>query len=200
MKLIKVVTKYFDENCYLIGDDNCYVIDPGSCDKIIIQKIKENFKGVKAILLTHGHFDHVGAVDSLVNEFNCPVYLDNNDKCFIDSTSINEYSIKPSISLKVNTLDASKIDDEDIIVINTPGHSKGSVCYLFKKENILFTGDTLFKDSIGRTDLYSGNKVEMIESLKLLKSMKENYRICPGHDEETTLDDEKKFNNYLLRI
>lgn len=198
--MIKIVNSLFQENTYLIdaGENLCYIIDPGSDFKNISRKIDENFNGVKAILLTHGHFDHFMSCSNLVDKYNCPVYLSNEDK----SLAIGEDSIigspidNKNYLLLVDTIDAWEIGklDKNIYVYETPGHSRGSVCFHFKKENIIFTGDTMFKRGMGRVDLFGGNYRQIIESLKFLCSLKEDLTVYPGHEGQTTIKEEKLYN------
>lgn len=204
MEIVRVRNGMFSTNTYLIGDnDGCYVIDP-SDDYIRIKRtIDERFFGkVKGILLTHGHLDHVGSVDKMVNDYQCKVYLSDNDKLYVDGSltsypnNLQEFNIK----LNCHTIDAYLIDDSNIIVYETPGHTPGSVCYLFKNENVIFVGDTLFKGSVGRTDLTGGSTKDLMKSLKIFKNMPDELKVYCGHEGETTICQEKKFNPYLKNI
>lgn len=204
MEIVRVRNGMFSTNTYLIGDNaGCYVIDP-SDDYIRIKRtIDERFLGkVKGILLTHGHLDHVGSVDKLVNEYSCKVYLSDNDKFYIDGSltsypnNLQEFNIK----LNCHTIDAYLIDDSNIIVYETPGHTPGSVCYLFKNEKVIFVGDTLFKGSVGRTDLTGGSTKDLMKSLKIFKSMPDELKVYCGHEGETTISQEKRYNPYLRNI
>ena len=168
--MIKVVNYLFQENTYLVETENnfCYIIDPGSDFKNICKKIDENFKGVKAILLTHGHFDHFMSVEKLVEKYGVKVYMSNEDK----EIASGEISLLGSpienknYLLLIDTIDAWEIGkvDKNIFVYETPGHSKGSVCFHFKKENVLFSGDTMFYHGMGRVDLPGGNYRQLIDS------------------------------------
>lgn len=204
MEIVRVRNGMFATNTYLIGDSNgCYVIDP-SDDYIKIKRaIDERFSGkIKSILLTHGHLDHIGSVDKLVNDYLCKVYLSDNDKFYIDGSLTKYPNNLQEFNIKINssTIDAYLINDSNIIVYETPGHTPGSVCYLFKEEKVIFVGDTLFKGSVGRTDLTGGSTKELLKSLKILKNLPDDLRVCCGHEGETTLGQEKKFNPYLTRI
>ena len=198
----KIVNSLFQENTYLIETEGkkCYIIDPGSDYNNIVKKIEENYLGVAAILLTHGHFDHYMSCDKLAQKFNAPVYLSIEDvvissgeKSILNTPILNENYI-----LKSKTLDAWLIgkEDKNIFVYETPGHSKGSVCYYFKKENILFSGDTMFYHEMGRVDLYGGSYKQIIESLRFLTSLNENIIVYPGHERATSIKEEKEYNNY----
>lgn len=200
-KIITVINSFIGENTYLIGDEECYIIDPGSDAKNIARKVNENFKGVKAILLTHGHIDHVLGVDYLVETFNCPVYLHPLDLPFINGEYEEKYRfIGIACVLKAKTIDVFKIPDDNIIIYETPGHSKGSVCFYFKDEKALFSGDCLFMGSIGRTDLVGGSYKEMLSSLKILKRLDDDVIVYPGHEAKTTLEMEKKYNPFMTQV
>jgi glyoxylase-like metal-dependent hydrolase (beta-lactamase superfamily II) len=202
--IVKIPNGMIMTNTYLIGYDasSCYVIDPSDDFKAIDQEIKKQFSSVKAVLLTHGHFDHIGSVDRIVEKYHCPVYLSKKDEFFVKKMPLTKYPMVASmqIILKSPLSDPSEIKDDNIFVIETPGHSIGSVCYLFIKEKVLFSGDTLFAVDIGRTDIASGDYQEMIQSLKLLKTLDDNLTLHPGHEESSTLGHEKKHNLYLSKV
>lgn len=165
---IKVIkTGYLEENCYiLIKDNNALVIDPGDDYDKIKQKLT-NYN-VVGVLITHNHFDHIGALDSLLNEYRVKCYTH-------DSLKEQKYTIQPF----------------DFEVIYTPGHSKDSISFYFEKENILFSGDFLFKGTIGRMDLEGGSVTEMKQSLLKLDRFNNDTLILPGHGDKTVLKNEK---------
>ncbi len=198
MKLFKIINGYLKENAYLIGEDKCYIIDPGKDSELIINKINKEFDGVNAILLTHGHFDHCGCVDELVDKYHCDVYMNDNDIMQIDGSLVGHYKLKNMVAvLKTKTIDPIHLNDSDIKVYETPGHTDGGVCYHFVKENIIFTGDTLFFEGIGRFDLPGGNKTKLSNSLQFLFNLNENLDVYPGHDQKTTIKHEKDFNPFI---
>ena len=205
MEIVRVRNGMFSTNTYLIGDnqEGCYIIDPSDDYTRIKRVIDEKFNGlVKAVLLTHGHLDHVGSVDRLANDYNCDVYLSDNDKMYIDG-SLKKYSNNLqefNIQLNCPTIDSYFIKDKNIVVYETPGHTPGSVCYLFKNENVIFVGDTLFKGSVGRCDLTGGSQRELVKSLKIFKNMPNDLKVCCGHEGETTIGNEKLYNPYLRNI
>jgi len=203
-EIIKVTNGRYRVNTYLIGEKAqcCYVIDPGEDFKIIKSKIAENFTGIKAILLTHGHFDHVGSVDRLVNTYNCPVYLSdedlplvtNTDKYWLDNFKDNLVYVMSPI------LDVDTLLDKNIVVYHTKGHSKGGVCFFFVEEKVLFSGDTLFYHTVGRTDLPGSSNRELNESLFLLKRLDDDVKVYPGHGKCTLIGEEKMNNPYMSLV
>lgn len=170
MLIEKLETGYLKENCYVLSiNNNCLIIDPGANPEKIISLVGD--KRVLAILITHYHFDHVGALDEL--------------KKFYD-TVIVDYKNK-----------INKIGDFSFDIIDTKGHKEDSVTYYFKKEKVMFVGDFIFKGTIGRCDLEGGNVEEMMRSLNKIKTYDKDIKIYPGHGECTTLGEELKHNLYM---
>ena len=183
----------YQTNCYIVtGNENrCLVIDPGYAPQTVLDFLASNGLICKAILLTHGHFDHVGAVKPLAADLDCPVYLHEK-----------ELSMPPMFTagkLYYTHLygegDTLNIAGLTLQVLHTPGHTPGSVCLL--TENALFSGDTLFAGSCGRTDLPGGDWATIRTSLRRLSQMDEALNVYPGHGESTTLALEKQYNPYL---
>lgn len=173
MKIDIVKVGYLQTNCYILTIDNkCIVIDPGD----EFDKIKNSIgnKKVLKILLTHHHFDHVGALEELKQEYKVEV---------LDNTNLEEKEYE--------------IDKFKFNVIFTKGHTTDSICFYFKEEKIMFVGDFLFKESIGRTDLPTGNSCDMKLSLKKIKKYDEDIIIYPGHGDKSSLGYEFKNNIYL---
>lgn len=205
-KIIKLVVGELQENCFVLFDENkdAFVVDPGASSDIIIEAIEKNNLNIKYILLTHGHFDHVGAVVGLKKKFNAPVYLHKNDKNFLENPKeVRESAFgiqieSANVDIFVKEGDEIPFSDDYIKVIETPGHTLGSVCYLFK--NYLFAGDTLFNGSIGRTDFPESDHSLMIESLKLLKELDDEIYVLSGHGPESQMNYEKMSNPYLRRV
>lgn len=172
MKIHKVIVGYLEENCYILENDyDVLIIDPGDEICKIINMIPN--KNVVGILITHRHFDHIGALEKLKETYTCPVYEYKNVK-------EQEYHVG-SFTYKV---------------LYTKGHSDDSVTYYFEKENCMFVGDFIFKGSIGRCDLEGGNFNYMKESLSMIK-LYPNVSLYPGHGESTTLFHEIKYNPYF---
>ena len=162
------------ENCYLLEIDNQYlVIDPGDEYNKIKSFIKEDGK-VLAVLITHRHFDHIGALKEIIEEYHCPIY----DKM---STDEDTYTIGPFT----------------FNVIFTPGHSTDSITFYFKKKKKMFDGDFVFEGNIGRCDLEGGSMSEMMRSINKIKKYPDDTTIYPGHGEFTKLGHEKLKNYYF---
>ncbi len=197
MEIRTLTLGMYQTNTYCIVHDNkAIIIDPVSKADRIQSLIKEN-EVLIGICLTHGHFDHIGAVDDLVDIYHCPVFIHNDD---IEMTQDPEknYSQTKKIKLKSKLTpytDHMNVQSIEFEVYHTPGHTKGSVCLRFGTH--LFTGDTLFKGSIGRTDLYGASAQDMKQSLRFIRSLNEDLTIYPGHDGITQLFDELKRNPYL---
>lgn len=181
-------------NCYILRQEassKCLIIDPGYEAGRILSVLQQKQLEPEAILLTHGHFDHVGAVRDLAAETDCDVYIAEAD-----------LSLPPMITngklYYTHTYPASgtlNLAGLAIRVLPTPGHTPGSVCLLV--EDTMFSGDTLFQGSCGRTDLPGGSWEQIAASLKTLAALPGDYRVLPGHGGETTLDRERQSNPYL---
>ena len=184
----------YQTNCYILHDEasrNCVVIDPGYQADFILDKLNGLGLTLEAILLTHGHFDHVGAAKELAAQTHCKVYLHPDD-----------LSMPPMMTAgKLHYTDTYTEGTQlhlaglDIGVLHTPGHTPGSVCLVC--ENSIFSGDTLFQGSCGRTDLPGGEWDAICKSLKRLAALEGNFWVYPGHGGSTTLRDEKKYNPYM---
>ena len=174
MEIKKVITGVLDENCYiLIKDEKCIIIDPGDDYPKIKEVIGDN--KILAVLITHAHFDHIGALRNFLVKRSIKIFKKSN-------LQEKKYEVGPF----------------QFEALYTPGHSKDSVSYYFEENNALFDGDFIFKESIGRSDLPGGNPEELKNSIKkLLEKFPNNIEIYPGHNEETTLQYEKEHNIYL---
>jgi hydroxyacylglutathione hydrolase len=201
--------KEFSSNTYVVGKvgGTCLIIDLGATDSKVLDYIDTHYESVGGILLTHAHFDHIRGIPNLLKHYKnqtIPVYLADADKELLTNPSINSsHMTGESVKVSVDTLpvkdgDVIAIKDYRIKVIATPFHTKGSVCYLMEDDNAIFTGDTLFKGSIGRTDCATSQPELVTSSLKKLLSLKDWLVVYPGHGNFTRLGEEKKTNPFLL--
>ncbi len=195
-------------NCYIISDEsgNCLIMDPGEESGRIINKVKSKELTPVAILLTHAHFDHIGAVDSIRDRYTIPVYIHEEEQGWLSDPRLNGSAKYPGLP-DVRTRKADKlISDEGMMIVgpfefevrHTPGHSPGSVSYIFGSSRFAIVGDTLFQQGVGRTDLPGGNTGILLTSIhdKLL-SLDDDFIIYPGHGPSTTPGEEKDLNPYL---
>jgi len=201
--VVKIVNGKLRANAYLIYDEDRVgaVIDPGEQPEKIINEVKARGVKVTHILLTHGHFDHITCTDILKKNFGANVCISEKDATCLNDPELNlsgrfseEVMLMPAdIILKDG--DELKIGTMDIKVLYTPGHSKGSCSFIVN--NYIFSGDTLFYLSIGRTDLIGGSETALQESLKKLAQYPDDYVVCPGHGDSTTVGFEKENNEYM---
>lgn len=173
MNIQRVVVGYLMENCYILDiDKKVLIIDPGDESKKIIDKIGK--REVLGILITHEHFDHIGAVNDLVEKYNCNVY---------------KYGV---LNIGENKIGNFKFD-----VLYMPGHKDDLVCFYFKEDKVMFVGDFIFENSIGRTDLDGGDPLEMKKSLIKILTYEEDFTIYPGHGVQTSLNKERENLKYF---
>ncbi len=199
-------------NTYIVEDietNECIVIDPASEDKVILDAVEG--KRVKYILLTHGHFDHIGGVKMLKDKTGAPVYVHPLEEPQIEHPTNIEMAIETTgadftrfeSDALINEGDELSLGDEKISVIHTPGHTLGGVCYIFESSRLLFTGDTLMHLSVGRTDWPGGNTRDALKSISKIAMLDGDYTMYGGHDKVTTLQYERENNKYVqmrLRI
>ena len=181
-------------NSYIIRDESsktCCVIDPGGHPKKVLDYLAKNDLTLEAILLTHGHFDHVGAVKDLAEATGCSVYLHTGDLSMPEKLTAGPLHYTHSYGEG----DELCLAGLTIRVLHTPGHTPGSVCLVC--EDALFAGDTLFARACGRTDLAGGDAEAMGRSLKRLAALEGEYRVFPGHNKATLLSLEKEYNPYM---
>jgi glyoxylase-like metal-dependent hydrolase (beta-lactamase superfamily II) len=186
-------------NCYLLKDDQTgkgAIIDPGGNAPGICQAVGDLGMAPAAILLTHGHYDHTGAVTQLRQAYpGIPVYLHPKDA----EMMVRVDALVPDIGETVpyDEGDQVSIGDLTVRVLHTPGHTPGSVT--LEVGDVLFTGDTLFQGSCGRTDLAGGAPYDMLASLKRLGQIEGDRQVCPGHEGRSTLEQERRANCYMLQ-
>ncbi len=190
LEVITLKVGSLEENCYIVpcGGGEAAVIDPGDEAGRIIRELQERELRCSAILLTHGHFDHTGALEELVLEYGAQVFCGQQDG----------WRLKTLPDRSLNDGDRIEVGEKEFRVLGTPGHTEGSVCYII--EDCIFTGDTLFFETVGRTDLPGGDEKQLSLSLARLRELPEQeLRLFPGHMQSTTLSHERQHNPYLCR-
>jgi glyoxylase-like metal-dependent hydrolase (beta-lactamase superfamily II) len=179
---------------------HCLLIDPNYDYPAILSILGEQI--LDGVLITHGHSDHT----SLIQNFEVPIYIHSADAALLFEDKYNGYTKDNPRPYQRKNLNIKLIEDQmtipladhEVVVLHTPGHTRGSVSFLYQK--YLFTGDTLFKDSVGRHDLYSGNLFDLKRSvIKLIDSLNDNMLIKPGHDDATTIRNERKSNPFYIK-
>ena len=196
--LIKtLVVGQIDTNCYIVTDENtlkCAVIDPGDESNTILDYIESNKLTVESIFLTHGHFDHNLAVYAVRDATGAPIYIHKADA--VAENDRDRFKLTADNSVQYyGEGDEMHVGNLTFTVMETPGHSPG--CITLQCENALFTGDTLFKNSMGRTDIGEGNLQQLMRSLNRLYRLDGDFEVYPGHMDETTLDKERRFNDFF---
>ncbi|NOY59198.1 MAG: MBL fold metallo-hydrolase [Calditrichaeota bacterium] len=193
-------------NSYLVVCENtkaAVVIDPGEDEDKILRKIRERGAKIKYILLTHGHVDHLGAVAEIQQETGAEICIHKNEVPFVENAGVQAsfFDLRIPTPFKIDhyVKDGDELQVGELIfrVLETPGHSPGGVCYLCG--DCLFSGDTLFQQSIGRTDLPGGAQQQLLDSIaKKLLILPERIKVYPGHGPATTIGDEKRLNPFLV--
>lgn len=192
----------YQTNCYILwgeGSDKCVVIDPGYEPDTVLLQIKKLGKTLEAIFLTHGHFDHVGAVKALVKATGCALWMHEGD--YSQTRSPQNAFFYPLANCTFTEVQLWEEGQSvcagglEFKVLSTPGHTWGSVCLAC--EDHIFSGDTLFQEGCGRTDLPGGSMAAILQSLKRLKELEGDYIVHPGHGPSTTLAEEKRYNPYM---
>jgi hydroxyacylglutathione hydrolase len=204
LKIIKIPAGIYGANSYIVYSENTnisIVIDPGGDAETILKNIKDNNLDVKYIVLTHGHGDHIGAVEDLRDTLNTKLLIHEDDVDMIKNPEMNLSNIMGgAVSLEADEVlkdgDKVQIGELEAEVIHTPGHTRGGICLKIGK--YLFTGDTLFKGSIGRSDLIGGDYDTLINSINNnILVLEDNIVVLPGHGENSTIGEEKILNPYL---
>ena len=185
-----------ETNCYIVSNENtleCVVIDPGDEANRILDYIEDNKLKCVAILLTHGHFDHVGAVDEVAESTGATVYMHELDDAKVSSMFMMSYRL-PENGVYLKDGDVLNLAGLEFHIMATPGHTLGGVT--IRCEDALFTGDTLFKGSCGRVDLPGGDLNTIMESIRFICQLPGDYEVYPGHMDSSTLERERMFNYY----
>ncbi|MGG6797374.1 UNVERIFIED_CONTAM: MBL fold metallo-hydrolase [Streptococcus canis] len=210
MKVITITNPVAGENTYLLETEKAsLLVDPGSNGKRIIDQIKKLNKPLAAILLTHTHYDHIMSLEEVRQAFDRPpVYVAQEEESWLYTPEMNlsglirhadlpDIICQPAEEIFQYQTDYN-IADCQFTVVPTPGHSAGGVSFIFPKEDVVFTGDALFRESIGRTDLPTGNYEQLIHSIKTqLFSLPNHYQVYPGHGPSTTISHEKNGNPFF---
>ena len=193
-------------NTYIIGNPNegCIIVDPGSnLNDCLDNYIDRHHSSLDGILITHGHYDHISGLKNL--KCKAKVYIGSKEILFLTDPSLNLTAYSSEEELILDNIETIALNDNErfsingltIQVIETPFHTVGSVCYYFKELNALFSGDTLFHLGIGRYDLPGAPKRELMPSLKKLTALPKETKVYPGHGENTSLENEFAYNDYL---
>ena len=207
MKWTQMPLGQMQTNCYVLEkeDSTCLIFDPGSEGEKLIQFLKEQDLNPVGIVLTHAHFDHIGAVDVIRDEYRIPVYVHKNEKDWLTTPSLNLSDFMKVGKIQVKEADVLINEEQELTigsftfqVFETPGHSPGSISLYFADEGIAVVGDALFNGSIGRTDLPGGDSEQLLQSIheKLLGLPEETIVLC-GHRQVTTIGNEMNSNPFL---
>lgn len=206
MILEKLVVGSYGANCYILADEvtkKGILIDPGAEGEKILEKIEKLGVTIEYMLLTHGHGDHIGAVPYMKEALKVPVYVH-----FDDAEMVSDETLNLSSTMKTRTLFTPddtfghkatfKVGQYTLEVLHTPGHTKGSSCFYEKNERILFSGDTLFYGSVGRTDLYGGNRNALVQSIvNEILPLDDTVKVLCGHGSSTTVGFERRKNPFI---
>ena len=212
MRIKHIVVGMVQTNCYIVTNEEtkeCVIIDPGASAKKLVKQIQEDNVKPVAVLLTHGHFDHVGAAEDIAKEFDIQIYAHEAEK---DTLQDPQKNVSWMVGCREHYQADVYVKDEEVLelagfeikVFHTPGHTEGGCCYYMTREDVVFTGDTLFAQSVGRTDFPGGSMSQIVRSIhtKLLSlneggNIETDIMVYPGHGEPTTIETERIENPYL---
>ena len=207
MKIEKFVLGSVGTNCYIVYNEKnkeCFIVDLATYSQEMVGHIKKSDSQVKGILLTHGHFDHIMGIEDFIDEIPTTVYAHEEEEEFLKDPVLNfsavmgkeEYRVNEVIFLKEHQ--SFQLAGFDIQILHTPGHTPGGCCYYLPRENVVFTGDTLFNGSVGRTDFPKGDTALLLSSIsEKLLTLPEETEVYPGHVESTTIGKEKTMNPFF---
>ena len=206
LKVNHYVVGVLSTNCYVAINDEtkeCIIIDPGASAKALAQRIRQEELTPVAIFLTHGHCDHAGAADKLAKELDVKIYAQKEEKDTLEDPNKNLSALmgqNESYHADVYLQDEQELNlaGFHIRVLHTPGHTPGACCYYLSYEDVLFSGDTLFAQSVGRTDFPGGSMSQIVRSIKeKLMVLPERTTVYPGHNDVTSIEHERMYNPYL---
>ena len=193
-------------NCYLLKNKETgelIIVDPADCPEKIEMKISRMNGKPVAILLTHGHFDHILAAQAVKEKYNIPIYASEKEETTLLNPKVNlsvfgHGSCTLDADVYLKDLQGVELAGFSVQMIETPGHTVGSCCYYLKEEGVLFSGDTVFQGSVGRTDFPEGSTAAIVRSLhRLLDTLPDETEVYPGHDASTTIGYEKRYNPFV---
>lgn len=202
MDIIRFPVGVFQSNCYfLIHEDHCVIIDPGDSADFLLEELSRRKLTLDAIIATHGHFDHIMAVGEIQSSYPIPFYIHQSDRFLVDRLSATVRHFLPTADPLLPIVSISELkeggirvgDFDGLHILHTPGHTPGSCCIMMPSKQIICTGDTIFKEGIGRYDYSYSDKQVLKESLSRLNNLGEVYTMCPGHGEESLLHVETEY-------
>ncbi len=201
MKIISFSLGQLQANCYfIINENNCLIIDPADDASFILEELQRRKLKLVAMLATHGHFDHIMATGEIQMNYDVPLYISKKDIFLVKRLNetakyflgFDPHALKPK-KLEYMQEGNFQIKNFELRIITTSGHTPGSCCFYFEKEKIIFTGDTLFKQGIGRFDFSYSNKKDLKRSLERLLKLPREVIVYPGHGEKTNINDSSDF-------
>ena len=199
-KHLAIADDGFTTNTYIVTDEETgetAIVDPALGEEALIEKVKD--KNVKYLLITHGHFDHIGGVNFVKERTGAKAVIHKDEEEMLCDSKKNLGNDDTPIYAEIIVEDGIELllGNSKIKVMHTPGHTKGGVCYIFEDDRVIFSGDTLFYLTVGRTDLYGGDARTELMSLARISELEGDYKVYPGHDQSTTLNFEREHNRYM---